>query len=462
MPKPSETAVSTLKLDLKNYRTLPQKSEKGAIKAMITIKSERFWAILESILDSGYLNTENIVVQKNSMEQLIVKEGNRRVAALKLALGIYDPDDFDVPQQYKSQISELTRQWKKNNSQVVTLIFDKSETEAVDKIVALTHGKGDKASRDGWTSVAKARHNRDANGQEEPALDVLEAYLKQARDITPMQKERWAADYPITVLYELLRKLTPSVGFSKISEFSTRYPGKGIPNNFDELIKEIGEKIIGYESIRPEDGFNLILNRLGLPVIASDSSSQAPSNERNDSPSQTSAETATTKKSAAKRPIAISNSDPKYIIQTLKKFIVRGDKREKVVALRDEAIRLKTIEKYPYSFCFLLRSMFEISGKTYCTENSIATFQQKNGKKVDNKLIDILKGARKHLIENAAIPKDIEQQLHGAITELSKPEGLLSVTSMNQLVHNPNFSTSGQNIASIFGNVFPLLEMLNR
>ena len=38
--------------------------------------------------------------------------------------------------------------------------------------------------------------------------------------------------------------------------------------------------------------------------------------------------------------------------------------------------------------------------------------------------------------------KDAVKALHGAITELAKPEGILSVTSMNQLVHNQKFSIS--------------------
>lgn len=51
--------------------------------------------------------------------------------------------------------------------------------------------------------------------------------------------------------------------------------------------------------------------------------------------------------------------------------------------------------------------------------------------------------------------------LHGAITELAKAEGLLSVTSMNQLVHNPKFSVLSGDVAGLFGNVFPLLEAMN-
>ncbi len=56
----STTAVKEVKdlsLDLKNYRTIPQKNEKNAIKAMITIKPDRFYAMMKSIIENGFLFT---------------------------------------------------------------------------------------------------------------------------------------------------------------------------------------------------------------------------------------------------------------------------------------------------------------------------------------------------------------------------------------------------------------------
>ena len=51
--------------------------------------------------------------------------------------------------------------------------------------------------------------------------------------------------------------------------------------------------------------------------------------------------------------------------------------------------------------------------------------------------------------------------LHGAMAELATPNGLLSVTSMNQLVHNTSFSLSDNHISTLFHNVIPLLIEMN-
>lgn len=108
MPKISQIEVSKLKLDLKNFRTVPQKKESDAIKAMISIKPDRFFAIMESLIEDGYLPTENIIVLENNSE-LIVKEGNRRIAAMKLIHGIYNLDEFGLPSSIVNNIKNISK-----------------------------------------------------------------------------------------------------------------------------------------------------------------------------------------------------------------------------------------------------------------------------------------------------------------------------------------------------------------
>ena len=76
----------------------------------------------------------------------------------------------------------------------------------------------------------------------------------------------------------------------------------------------------------------------------------------------------------------------------------------------------------------------------------------------EKKLVNILKEISDHLSQNDISKK---QALHGATSELSKPEGFLSVTSMNQLVHSSTFSVNESHISTLFNNIFPLLEAMN-
>ena len=159
----------------------------------------------------------------------------------------------------------------------------------------------------------------------------------------------------------------------------------------------------------------------------------------------------------------MATNDPRTVKKALREFSPLGNNREKVVTLRDEALNLNLPDN-PLAFCFLLRSMFEISSKAYCDDHKAAgglSYTKSDG--TDKKLVDVLRDINSHLI--GPIGKEdkvIQKTLHGAMTELAKPEGILSVTSMNHLVHNPKFSITVGDIATVFGNIFPLLKMMNQ
>ncbi len=134
-----------------------------------------------------------------------------------------------------------------------------------------------------------------------------------------------------------------------------------------------------------------------------------------------------------------------------------GQNREKLVTLLDEIKKLD-INRHPHAFCFLLRSMFEISAKIYATEKKISI---KNTKGNDKSLSVFLGDITKKLTKNKS-DKEMVKLLHGSMAEIGRHDGLLSVTSLNQLVHNPKFSIAPSDICRLFGNIFPLLEEMNK
>ena len=76
-------------------------------------------------------------------------------------------------------------------------------------------------------------------------------------------------------------------------------------------------------------------------------------------------------------------------------------------------------------------------------------------------LENVLRDIAKHLAKGST-DKDMTKALHGAMAELGKKEGVLSVTSMNQLVHNTVFSVTTSDVCTVFSNVFPLLKAMNQ
>ncbi|WP_352422267.1 hypothetical protein [Proteiniphilum sp.] len=477
MPKTEFINIEDLQIDLHNYRTVPQKNEEDAINAMIAIKPDRFFAVMESIIDDGYLPTENIIILDN--EGKIVKEGNRRVASMKIIHGIHNPDKFPIPANIQNKIKDINSEWKDSNGSIPCTIFQIEEKEKVDRIVSLAHAKGEKASRDPWTSVAKARHNRNEKGASEPALDLLEKYLSVGKNLTLQQKDRWSGDYPVTILDEALRKIITRIGYSTVSELAEDYPDIKSRSQLEDILRDIGIDLISFNIIR--DKSSDFAESYGIPPLKTDTkeasqqesknktetgtkedvkpdnntntSSNPPSN--NSQPEHSSHQNDATSKPSSK-PKARAINDPKHINLLLRKFNPRGENRQKVVLLRDELKNLN-IQKNPLAFCFLTRSIFEISAKVYCEENSISLTKSNSKEK---KLVELLKEVVDHLTANRS-NKEMLKVLHGAVTEISKPVGLLSVTSMNQLVHNSIFSIQPSDICILFSNIYPLLEAMN-
>ena len=267
MPTSQQLPVKDLKLDLKNFRTVQQKTEIDAVKAMISISPDRFWALMESLIDDGFIPTENIIALRSALDtSLTVKEGNRRIAGLKLIHGILNSASFGLPSNIQAKISAITTQWKAENGTVPCTMYESSDAAKVDKIVNLTHGKGDKASRDKWTSVASARHNRDMNKATEVALDLLEKYLIRGKNITTLQKERWSGDYPLTVLDEAIKKLATRLDVTSTAEIPKNYPKLKYVKELENLLLGIGNKTIQFKHVRSTtDDIGV---KIGLPAIA--------------------------------------------------------------------------------------------------------------------------------------------------------------------------------------------------
>lgn len=476
MPTTAQIEVSKLKLDLKNFRTVPQKKEADAIKAMISIKPDRFFAVMESIIEDGYLLTENIIVLKDKTDN-IVKEGNRRIAALKLIHGLYKLSDFGLPASIIDSISKIDAKWKTENLKVPCTVFSEKEADKVDRVVTLAHGKGEKASRDPWNSVARARHNRDVKSVHEHGLDLLEKYLKHGGNINNQQKERWGGEYPLTVLDEALRKTFARLGFASVADLVKNYPqNKNLPE-LENILLDIGLEQIKFETLRNSQ-LDFPTN-YGIPPIvvppvtpsattgqpntttpnSTNTNTNSPNTKNPTATNPTTTSTTTpnpTTTSSPTTPKAVAVNDPKHVANLLKKFAPRGANRQKVVTLRDELKKLKIADN-PIAFCFILRSMFEISGKAYSTDHGLS--MTKSGGK-DKTLVEVLRGITAHLTNNNSNTQMVKV-FHGAMTELGKPDGLLSVTSMNNLVHSPVFTISPTDLCTVFSNIYPLLEAMN-
>lgn len=310
MPTTTPLSVKELKLDLRNFRTVPQPNEANAIAALVSINPDWFWALMESLLSDGYHPTENILVLAGgkSGTDMEVKEGNRRIAALKLIYGYASQPPITLPTHIEAQITSLKDEWKNTNRFVPCAVYQQSEAEVVDRIVQLTHGKGEKAGRDKWGALPRARHNRDRNGASEPGLDLLEKYLKHGQNITPSQKQRWAGEYNLSVVDEAAKRLAPRMSLASSRDLADSYPKIKFRLALEEVLHDIGSEMVGFEEVRTAD----FAVADGIPASTSQiSSTTASSGSGQGTPSSTK-QGSTSPKGTTKRK-AVSIDDPRSI-----------------------------------------------------------------------------------------------------------------------------------------------------
>lgn len=475
MPTLNHIPVQDLRLDLANYRTVPQKDEIAAIQAMITMDASHFWGLMESLIEDGFTPTENLIVHITADNEYVVKEGNRRTSVMKICLGIVPTLDMDVPQALQAKLNALSTDWKSDNSSIPCVVFNTGEEKEIQKIVSRVHAKLDPASRVRWESIAKARFNRDI-GMQELGLDLFDKFLSHSKDLTQTQAQKWAGDFPITILDAAIQKLAPRLGFKSARELADSYPSVPLHRKaVDLIVIGIGNGQIGFntgaedkQGVRgPNFGtsFGVPLAKLAqgstttTPQGTSSGSGVGASNPANVTTSPPASPSAPT----ARKLVATTVNDPRTVKRELKSFAPKGSERVKLATLVQELKDINLV-KTPHAFCFVLRTVFELSAKAYCNDNPGAGIALVNAHGEQRKLKDILTDTLEHLVTDPATGKKVQAKqrlFHGAITEIKNDDSLLSVTSMNQLVHGQTFLVSTQHICTVFVKVLPLLKAMN-
>ena len=131
MPDTLTVPLAQLKLDAENPRleSFP-KSQRDALRSMLTLQSEKLLSLAEDIVEYAGLNpAERIIVTADSTEvgQYVVLEGNRRVAALRL---LTNPmlAEGSVSDRVMARLKKLHELFQKSPvTEVDVVVFDAPE-----------------------------------------------------------------------------------------------------------------------------------------------------------------------------------------------------------------------------------------------------------------------------------------------------------------------------------------------
>jgi len=222
----SKIGLAKLELDLKNPRFMETRNQKEAIAMMLDKRGNEIYNIAKDILDHGQNPTDLIAVFKRDDGTFVVKDGNRRVTAMKLMMDpkLIDKSDTSNRKRY----SELNRRIDRSNYKYVSCIVFDDEDE-VDQWVERSHsGAQDGIGHVKWDPIQKMRFAARKGGPN-PTLKIYD-YVIYSKNM-----EVDDDTFPITTLQRLIDNpfFREQVGLSIVDK---QIVIQGDPNRFlDEM-----------------------------------------------------------------------------------------------------------------------------------------------------------------------------------------------------------------------------------
>lgn len=222
-------SVSRLKLDQNNPRHRHTSSEKEALDVMIGLEQDSLLAIAKHILENGLNPSVTTIVYKNERNRFIVKDGNRRVTALKCLL---NPDIIDDKyENVRGRFKKMTRGTDTSVFSKIDCVVFTDESEA-DKWVENNHqGPQDGRGHDPWDAIEKLRDKQN-KGKVIPELNVLDYIEEHMGEMGPE---------PVMPI-DILKRVVTAKEFKEWTGIKHTEDGMTVsiqPHEFDTILERV-------------------------------------------------------------------------------------------------------------------------------------------------------------------------------------------------------------------------------
>lgn len=199
--KPTAISISKLRLDKHNYRLPPMdgKSEEFIVNSLIDSDAKHYLGLYRSILGKGYLWRECLLVLENADGTYTVVEGNRRASILRLIHGKIKAESTKLTRKDLRLLEEKGGAVKDETRKIFCIVYKESERDEVYAELAPIHSNNDASARQVWTSLAKARYERNRTQKENSVLQLFEKFLEALAENSPedVNYQKWQYSYPL-------------------------------------------------------------------------------------------------------------------------------------------------------------------------------------------------------------------------------------------------------------------------
>ena len=430
-----EIPLYDLKLDVENPRMslFKPRDEAACIETLVKHKRRQMLGLIRDIAQNGLL-PEPILVYKKG-DKWIVKDGNRRIAALKLLDNPHIINDKSII----TKIRDFKNGYNYSTPNTIFCVWS-SNIEDISLYIERKHlGALEGEGHLDWDSLEKAIYDFE-QGKGKIGIKLIMNYCRNNNiNIEP--------DFPVTTLDRLLSKeRLRRIGIKNIdidpAELADTADPDKVKQVISRIINDIQEGIVnvkrngsGTSIYRKEDADKYIDSVTKDP--------RAISKLKSDPPTVKGGATKTPERASANPSKTLLKVDNPYSRPSLiqrKEVLSIPDSLPKAVKIQGELRRLK-VKDYPIAVALLLRALFEAAIYHYASCKNLKS--QPTRKMINAVAQDMY---TKGILNKYRNPKDRLSE----IKKLASKDEIFSMDTLHSFVHSEHDLPDYQRIVSIW------------
>jgi hypothetical protein len=420
--------VDDIKLDIQNFRYYGELSnQKDCIEAMLNDPKSGVIELASDIAQYG-LTPDPIVISKDDSGEWVVREGNRRIAALKLLNNPSTARD----KMAKNRINNIVKKFEDRVPDTIECISSDDEICVLDYLDRVHTGFRNGTGRRGWSPENKAQFNMHIGKPAENALAI------KVKNMVKDEGVELKEPYYITNLQRVLQntKVQSRLGFSWDGEKITAAVNK---KTLMAVLKEIAlrtgnkkvqEIYVGDQQLEFVDD---VLTDLKIDMNSAKTDTyELGENDKGKGVT-----------GFKKGRLKLKPSwDRKRLIPPRNTNLIIPDLPEnvKVGNVANELARKIDVREAPNAAAVLLRVLLELSVKRYIADHNLTE---------NNTLASGIRSVAEHMGRSGKIRDEYKEE----VIKTSDNQNLLSARTLQRYIHSFNFNPDRQTLCVIWDNL---------
>jgi hypothetical protein len=454
-------SIDRIQLDIRNARIRAGNDQADCVNRILR-KEDQLITLARNIAQHGLTTMPILVSPDTTRGRFVVRDGNRRVTALKL---LNDPARWSPDARLKNRFQSIANEYPENISNKVDVLCSEKESAIIDEILARHSGAAGGAGQLDWEAFMRTI--------------FLVSHDLPAEYKRPGQYALWGEEngvevpdeFPISSLQRFFSKDN-----LKLLGFDIDRSDNLIPNMREDVVKRMAATVLGdfassrvrvsdvFEPTQAVDYINRIRAMHGVSNSSVSQVSQTAAPESNQAlsqettiptPSDSPPQSATGSPAPASTPAPASPRaapSPRTAPHDRKRIFGSGSPNIGVPSTEVKASSIVTelrkldMTDTPLAAALLLRALIELSSEYYRKGNNLLP---------ENKLARSVKRCTEHMLQRGMLDQsevDITMRL------CDTTGSLIQIESLQKMVHRDTHNLDKQFVNTFWDNIAPFVR----